>query len=318
MSNIFSAAANTPLVSVIIPCYNVAGYVERAVNSILNQTCTNLEIWLINDGSTDDTLQKINAFKDPRINVESFTENSKKIGAVNNVLKKVKGDFICFQDADDFSYPARIEKQLNAFATDPDLGICFTGYNYSSIKDRSAKRIALTDAELRNEFLSFGLDTKKEEWMPTLCATMMITKQALQATNGYHPYFAGRVAEDIHWVYRILKHYKGGTVADILYQYCFRAGSFMHVHSCGLNAKYIYSWKLLSKIIYKDMQQQQDVLAPENGLVLKALELEACEEMLVEKTQLVFDTRDIYEKSRSFKLGRWLLYPWRLIKTIIK
>ncbi|WP_394773483.1 glycosyltransferase family 2 protein, partial [Flavobacterium sp.] len=49
---------NTPLVSVIIPCYNVGGFVERAVNSILNQTFTNLEIWLINDGSTDDTLQK--------------------------------------------------------------------------------------------------------------------------------------------------------------------------------------------------------------------------------------------------------------------
>ena len=58
---------NEPLVSVIIPCYNVSAYVNRAIQSIINQTYTNIEVWIIDDASTDDTLDKIQLFDDPRI-----------------------------------------------------------------------------------------------------------------------------------------------------------------------------------------------------------------------------------------------------------
>ena len=68
----------TPLVSIIIPCYNVSGYVEKAVTSILNQSYNNLEIFLIDDASTDDTWQKIKSFKDARIKVIAFKENTQK------------------------------------------------------------------------------------------------------------------------------------------------------------------------------------------------------------------------------------------------
>ena len=115
---------NLPLVSVIIPCFNVEKYVEKAIISILNQTYKNLEIWIIDDGSTDDTLQKIKSFEDQKIKVIAVKENTQKIGGVNEVLKKVQGDYIAFQDADDWSEPDRIEKQIKEFFKDKQFHSC--------------------------------------------------------------------------------------------------------------------------------------------------------------------------------------------------
>jgi len=301
-----------PLVSVIIPCYNVAPYVEKAVQSILSQTYSNLEIWIVDDASTDNTLEKINAFKDDRIKVIQFNKNTKKVGAVNEVLQKVNGNYVAFQDADDWSEPNRIKEQFKQFINDPELGICFTNYKYIGSKIRLPGKISLTNEELRNEFLNYSYQ-RNAGTSPTNCPTMMISKATLEKTGGYHPYFAGRVAEDIQWIYRILKYFKGITIDKPLYNYSIRDGSFTQIQSRGDNPKYAYSWQLLSKIIHKDIHEQIDVLAPENKL-----ELEACEDALVENLQLLNHTRQVYENSISFKLGRFMLWPWRLLKSIKK
>ena len=112
---------NNPLVSVIIPCYNVSTYVEKAIDSIIRQTYTNLEIIVIDDASTDETLRKILLFDDERITVKGFATNTGKIGAVNEVLQKVKGEYVCFQDGDDWSETDRIELQVKQFENSPGI-----------------------------------------------------------------------------------------------------------------------------------------------------------------------------------------------------
>jgi glycosyltransferase involved in cell wall biosynthesis len=305
----------TPLISVIIPCYNVTAYVERAIYSILVQSYKNLEIWVIDDASTDDTLQKINAIKDDRIKVVTFEENTKKVGAVNEVLQKVNGDYIAFQDADDWSEPSRLHEQLNKFQSDRDLGLCFTNYRYAGNRILYPGTISLTNEELKNEFLNYTYK-RNSGTSPTNCPTMMISREALRKTKGYHLYFAGRVAEDIQWIYRILKDFKGVTLDKPLYNYTIREGSFTQIQAIGINPKYAYSWQLLSKIIYKDVHEGIDVLAPENKNLLTKLELESCEEALIENIQLVNQTRNVYERSVSFKLGKFILTPWRIIKNL--
>jgi glycosyltransferase involved in cell wall biosynthesis len=303
------------LVSVIIPCFYVATYVEKAVQSILSQSYKNLEIWIIDDASTDNTLQKINAIKDNRIQVIAFNENTQKVGAVNEILQKVNGEFIAFQDADDWSEPERIQEQLKEFQKDPELGISFTNYRYVGAKTFLPGKIALTNEELRNEFLNYTYKRPKRV-SPTNCPTMMISRPALQKTKGYSSYFAGRVAEDIQWIYRILKDFKGVTVDKVLYNYNLRKGSFTQIQSTGIKPKYAYSWQLLSKIIYKDIHERINVLAPENKGLLSQLELEACEDALVENIQLLNKTINTYENSTSFKIGKLLLTPWRLLKSL--
>lgn len=305
-----------PLVSVIIPCFNVEKYVEKAISSILDQTYRKLEIWIIDDASTDDTLEKINFFKDPRIKVVAFKENTQKIGAVNEVLQKVNGDYIAFQDADDWSEPNRIEEQVKEFFKDYQLGICFTAYRCIGSQEFLPEKIALTNEELRNEFLNFYIN-KENGRSPTNCPTMMISKSALHKTGGYHPYFTGRVAEDIQWIYRILKDFKGITIDKVLYNYRSREGSFSQVQSTGIKPKYAYSWQLLSKIIYQDIHYNVDMLAPENIEKLKELELEACEEALSESIRLLNDTRAAYENSMNFKTGKVVLGPVKFLRKIV-
>lgn len=302
-----------PLVSILIPCYNVEAFVEKATNSILQQTYQNLEILIIDDGSSDNTLQIINSFTDDRIKIIAFSENTQKIGAVNETLKIAKGDLIAFQDADDWSEISRIEEQVKAFSKDQELGICFTNCRYVSKRIYYPKEIALTDEALRNEFLNFT-HKRVTNLSATICGTMMISRQALESTCGYHPYFAGRAASDVHWVYKILKSFKGVTINTPLYNYYFREGSITSLKSSGKNRKYAYSWHLLARIIYQDIHEGIDVLNAGNNQFLKELELEACEDALVENIKLVDETRQLYENSASFKIGRFLLTPWRLLK----
>jgi glycosyltransferase involved in cell wall biosynthesis len=304
-----------PLVSVIIPCYNVEEFVETAVQSILQQTYINLEIWLIDDASTDNTLAQLKSIHDSRVRVEVFTENTKKIGAVNAVLNKVKGSLIAFQDADDWSEPDRIKLQVEEFLKQPDLGICFTNYGFVHKIRNKIENVALTDEELKDEFLHF-LYRKFIHLSPTMCATMMITKDVLESTKGYHPYFSGRVAEDIHWVYRILKRFKGIAINQPLYNIRIREGSLTQSQFAGKNSKSAYSWQLLSKIIQKDINEQVDVLAPQNINELKRLELLACEEALTESMKTSQNIREKYERSWSFKVGKIFLWPLHFFKKL--
>jgi glycosyltransferase involved in cell wall biosynthesis len=307
----------TPLISVVIPCYNVSNYVQKAVNSILSQSYKNLEILIIDDASTDNTLEKINTINDKRIKVFAFKENTEKIGAVNQVLQKVNGDFITFQDSDDWSEPERLQEQLKEFEKDDELGVCFTNYKYISNKIFLPGKISLSDEELKNEFLNYTYK-KVEGTSPSICATIMMSREALQKTKGYNPYFRGRVAEDIQWIYRILKEFKGITINKRLYNYRLREESFTQIQAMGIKPKYAYSWQLLSKIIHQDIKEGIDVLKPENSDLLKKIELEACEEALSEKIRELNDLQIVYESSARYKLGKLLLAPWSSIRRIMK
>lgn len=102
-----------PLVSVIIPCYNAEAYLESALNSILRQSYKNIEIVLIDDGSTDNShkiYQEIQS-KDPRVKVFKNESNLGLIATLNRGIKLAKGELIARMDADDISEKKRIEKQ---------------------------------------------------------------------------------------------------------------------------------------------------------------------------------------------------------------
>ncbi len=306
-----------PLVSVIIPCYNVSAYVSRAIQSIINQTYTNIEVWIIDDASTDDTLDKIKLFNDARINLVLFKQNTQKIGAVNDVLKKVKGDFICFQDSDDWSEPKRIEKQLQQFLNIQELGICFTGYNRSGDKSDSPLPISLSNEDLRDEFIDFG-NKRNNHFHATCCPSMMISKEVLNYLPGYDPYFTGRVGEDIHWIYRILRKYQGLTVNEHLYNYTVRKDSLTGNQFMGNNPRAAYAWELLAKIIQKDIYEGIDLLSESNSELLGSIELESCEEALIktilQKNKIIV----MYKSSLSMLIGKSILAPFHFIIYIIK
>ena len=104
----------TNLVSIIMPVYNSARFVDQAIQSVLDQTYPHWELLIVNDGSTDDSVRHIMRFKDERISV--FHQDNKGVSSARNVaLARMKGEYFCFLDADDVLTPHSIEVRLNLF-----------------------------------------------------------------------------------------------------------------------------------------------------------------------------------------------------------
>ena len=99
------------LISVIVPAYNAGPWIEEAVRSVLAQTHTDLELIVVNDGSTDDTLIKVLSFGDDRLRVVDQA-NAGVSAARNMGLALAKGDFICFMDGDDAMMPDNLALKL--------------------------------------------------------------------------------------------------------------------------------------------------------------------------------------------------------------
>jgi glycosyltransferase involved in cell wall biosynthesis len=115
---------DTPLISVIIPTYNRAHLIKRSAKSVLNQTYKNLELIIIDDGSTDNTKEVINSLNDKRI-VYVKQENQGVSMARNNGVATAKGKYIAFQDSDDVWHLDKLEKQLFALQkNNADIVFC--------------------------------------------------------------------------------------------------------------------------------------------------------------------------------------------------
>lgn len=100
-------------VSVIIPVYNSEKYILECMNSVINQTYKNLEIIVIDDKSTDNSINIIKSIKDKRIRIIQLEKNSGAAIARNKGIEVATGDYICFLDSDDYWFNRKIEKQLN-------------------------------------------------------------------------------------------------------------------------------------------------------------------------------------------------------------
>jgi len=108
------------LVSIIMPMYNAAKFVEQAIQSVLNQTYPKWELLIINDGSTDDSLFVARKIRDARIRI--FDQRNKGVSAARNLgLVQMRGDFFCFLDADDIFPPESIQSRLVVFTNDIDF-----------------------------------------------------------------------------------------------------------------------------------------------------------------------------------------------------
>ena len=113
--------------SVIIPLYNKAPYVAKAIESVLGQTYRDFEVIVIDDGSTDQSLEVAKTFENKSITIIS-QPNSGVSTARNNGVKIAKYPYICFLDADDWWHPTFLEKMKRLITDFPDAGIYGRGY----------------------------------------------------------------------------------------------------------------------------------------------------------------------------------------------
>src|SRR6187551_2698878 len=120
---------NEPAVSVILPAYNCEKYIAQAIKSVLQQTFTDLELIIINDGSTDKTESIILSFADPRIIYLKNETNRGLIFTLNRAIEIAQGTYIARMDADDISLPARVAKQKKFLDTHLETTMVSTTIN---------------------------------------------------------------------------------------------------------------------------------------------------------------------------------------------
>lgn len=113
-----------PLISVVLPVYNCALYIENAINSILNQTIQDFEIIIIDDYSVDETVKIIQSIKDSRIRLIIKEQNRGLIESLNIGIKEARGKYIARMDGDDISLPDRFEKQLKVLESSSEIKVC--------------------------------------------------------------------------------------------------------------------------------------------------------------------------------------------------
>lgn len=144
---------NNPMVSVIMPCYNHEKYVADAIESVLNQTYQNVKLTVLDNGSTDGSLEVIKKYED-RINIIIYEKNDQK-KSTEELFGIMEGDYLAYISSDDYWYPDKIEKQIQYMEENNDCGICFT---WAEITDENLD-IIVNKEQFRRENRSRG------EWL---------------------------------------------------------------------------------------------------------------------------------------------------------
>ncbi len=116
-----------PFFSIVISLFNKEDFISNTINSVLNQSFTEFEIIVVNDGSTDNSLNKIESINDKRIKIHNI-KNQGVSNARNYGIKKAEANYICLLDADDYWYPDHLETVVKLINSFPDCGLYTTAY----------------------------------------------------------------------------------------------------------------------------------------------------------------------------------------------
>jgi glycosyltransferase involved in cell wall biosynthesis len=113
-----------PVVSVIIPMYNVEKYIAQSINSVLEQTYHHFELILVDDGCVDNTLDIVNEFSDPRIRI-IHQKNRGLSGARNTGIDAARGIYVALLDADDYWGDDKLTKHIQHLSSNPEIGVSY-------------------------------------------------------------------------------------------------------------------------------------------------------------------------------------------------
>ncbi|MCC5642104.1 glycosyltransferase [Nostoc sp. CHAB 5824] len=168
------ASKKLPVISVIIPAYNSEKTINHTIQSVLNQTFTDLELIVINDGSQDSTLAIVTQIQDPRIKVFSYSNAGGNVSR-NRGLHRAVGEFVSFLDADDIWTPDKLQSQLKALQENITAKVAYSWTDYIDENGEfilSGKRVNVNgnvyEHLLLNNFLENGSN-------PLICRKALIT-----------------------------------------------------------------------------------------------------------------------------------------------
>lgn len=191
--------------SIIIPVYNKAPYVAKAIQSVLDQTYQEFELIVVDDGSTDNSLEVIKSLSLSTFNFQLSTQvNSGVSTARNNGVAQAKYDYICFLDADDWWAPDFLKEMKNLIEKYPDAGIY--GTSYFKVKDKKNIKANIgVETNFTDGVINYCQVYAKTLWMPLTSISVAIPKNVFEKEKGFKPQL--KLGEDFDLWIRIAMEY---------------------------------------------------------------------------------------------------------------
>lgn len=200
-----------PLISIIIPAYNVEKYIAKCLDSIKNQTFQNYEVIIVDDGSTDNTLEIINQYISKRFRV--FSQKNKGAGEARNTgIKKAIGKYITFVDSDDFYYRNDcLEKIANEIKKNDSEVITYKMVRFyqNSGKYLEEDDIGVNKQYETEEYLTYTIEKSRLSISP---CDKIIRKDIIDKNKIYFPSI--KMLEDIDWSMRLYEHVQSVSIIN--------------------------------------------------------------------------------------------------------
>jgi glycosyltransferase involved in cell wall biosynthesis len=215
------ARKSLPRVSVIVPAYNAAPYLERTLDSILEQNypADHIEVIVIDDGSSDDSLKIANRYSNQLADLKTCSQPNSGVSSARNLgIMLSNGELIAFLDADDRWRPDKIKAQVSVFDADASLGLVHCGCAFvnesGTLLSGWSRQSRLDQGDILLEFVcDFFLIT----------STVMVPRSVLDIVGAFDEGL--KVGEDNDLFLRILSKYRAGCASDTLTERTVRAGS---------------------------------------------------------------------------------------------
>lgn len=232
MSNSF------PLVSILMPVFNGMPYLPEAVESILGQTLSDFEFIIVNDGSSDDSLDYLNSINDSRVVLFNNRVNVGLSESLNIGLSKSRGKYIARIDQDDIAVPERIEKQCSFLEANRGIGLLGSGFE---VINEEGKFIGIRSMGLEDMEIKWRLMFKN----PFLHSSVMLRMEDLRASGLSYP---STMCEDYLLWSKLILHTGSHILGDPLVKYRTHSAS----DSASRNAEYLEARaKISSGILHR-------------------------------------------------------------------
>ena len=225
-----------PLISVIIPTFNREKHIKGAIESVLVQTYANLEVIVVDDGSTDSTAGIIRQIVDPRLHY-IHTKNRGNYFARNVGLVQAKGEFIAFLDSDDRFTPNKLEVQFQQFEELPSLGLCCSNVcvRHQDIPGRIFEDAAHCfdyDIDNKNGFIERAVENNF-----IVTSSVLIRKECVDQLGSFNTQYQN--AMDYEFFLRIIFNYPSVYLKDKLVERLIHS-SAVSKNSMATNAALLY------------------------------------------------------------------------------
>lgn len=216
---------NSPLVSVLMPTYNVGQYLAETIESILNQTLSDFELIAVNDGSHDNSLDILTDYAQRETRIRVYTQPNQGIATTRNrCLDLATGKYIAWMDADDIALPKRLKKQVAFMETHPHIGGSSVWLKTFGAVRETVWRYPTDDKTMRS-LLIFQ--------PPLVCAAAILRRDLIEQFNlRFDTSF--RVAEDYDFWSKVAEHTQIANLPEVLYLYRVHTAQITERHKQNL------------------------------------------------------------------------------------